>query len=86
MSRFRQGTGERLQWRVVVRPGSRVDPAKATLPLTWHLVTCTDWFMADAHCDEGQRLLAQVSDPDGHCLVGGACPRCDVDAAVRREP
>ena len=73
----------RLRWRVVVRTEGHFDPARATRPLAWHLVDCAEPPRADAHCLEGRRRLASGGDPEGHCLVDGACPRCSdaVDAA-----
>ena len=44
--------------------------------MAWHLVECADPVLAAAHCSEGNLLLAAGADPDGHCLVDGACPRC----------
>jgi hypothetical protein len=80
MSRFREVAGTRLQWRVLVRTAGRADSSGTAAPLAWHLVPCTDPLLATAHCAEGQRLLSQASDPDGHCLIEGECPRCQAAA------
>ena len=68
----------RLRWRVVVRTEGHLDPARATRPLAWHLAGCAEP-PAEVHCPEGRRLLTSGGDPEGHCLVDGACPRC-IDA------
>jgi hypothetical protein len=52
------------------------DPSQRHGPLAWHLAECKNTADAAAHCAEGQRLIAAGSDPDGHCLVEGRCPRC----------
>ena len=69
----------RLRWRVVVRTGEKgkIDPSKPSRPLAWHLATCADTELPEAHCPEGRRLIAIGDDPDGHCLLDGECPRCD---------
>ena len=69
----------RLRWRVVVRTGGKdkLDPSRPSRPLAWHLVSCTENELPEAHCAEGRRLLATGDDPDGHCLLDGVCPRCD---------
>jgi hypothetical protein len=69
----------RLRWRVVVRTGAKgkIDPSRPSRPLAWHLTTCTESELLDAHCAEGRRLIASGDDPDGHCLLDGVCPRCD---------
>jgi len=70
----------RLRWRVVVRTGEKgkIDPSRPSRPLAWHLVSCTDNDSPVAHCPVGQRLLESGDDPDGHCLLDGVCPRCDL--------
>jgi hypothetical protein len=68
----------RLYWRVVVRTEGRLDPSRSVGPMEWHLAQCTDAANAAAHCGVGQALMANGTDPDGHCLVDGACPRCGV--------
>jgi len=70
----------RLRWRVVVRTGEKgkIDPSRPSRPLAWHLATCTDAESPEAHCPEGRRLIAIGDDPDGHCLLDGECPRCDL--------
>jgi hypothetical protein len=76
VSRFKTSTGERLRWRVTVSSNGRLDPSRAVRALAWHLVDCADPLRPDAHCATGQQLLADGADPDGHCLIDGACPRC----------
>jgi len=70
----------RLRWRVVVRTGDKgkIDPSRPSRPLAWHLVSCIENELLEAHCPEGQRLIASGDDPDGHCLLDGVCPRCDL--------
>ena len=70
----------RLRWRVIVRTGStgKLDQSGGSRPLAWHLATCADVEGPAAHCHEGTRLLLGGEDPDGHCLLDGACPRCDM--------
>jgi hypothetical protein len=69
----------RLRWRVVVRTEGKLDPSRPSRPLAWHLVTCANPELLEAHCAEGRRLLAASDDPEGHCLLDGVCPR---DASV----
>ena len=54
-----------------------MDPSRPSRPLAWHLASCTDSELPEAHCPEGRRLIATGDDPDGHCLLDGVCPRCD---------
>jgi hypothetical protein len=70
----------RLRWRVVVRTGDKgkIDPSRPSRPLAWHLASCTENELPAAHCPEGNRLLAVGDDPDGHCLLDGICPRCEM--------
>jgi len=68
--------GLRLRWRVLVRTDGRLDPSRPSRPLAWHLTTCVDVTARDAHCPEGQRLLDEGADPDGHCMLEDVCPRC----------
>jgi hypothetical protein len=68
----------RLYWRVVVRTEGRLDPSRGVGPMQWHLAQCADPGNEAAHCSVGQALMTNGSDPDGHCLVDGACPRCGV--------
>jgi hypothetical protein len=75
MTRF--ASASRLRWRVVVRTEGQLDQSRATRPLAWHLASCSAAELADAHCRAGGQLLARGDDPDGHCLVDGACPRCE---------
>ena len=76
----------RLRWRVVVRTEGHLDPSRATRPLAWHLVGCPDPARADAHCVEGCRLLSAGGDPEGHCLIDGACPRCAAARVAGQAP
>jgi hypothetical protein len=71
----------RLLWRVVVGTAG-LDPSRPSRPLSWHLATCTNPVSDEAHCAEGQRMIATMADADGHCLLDGQCPRC-AQLAVR---
>ena len=64
--------GRRLAWRAVVRMRDR-----NTVSTEWHLAACSASADADAHCPEGRGLISTTGDPEGHCLIGGQCPRCD---------
>ena len=77
-------TQTRLRWRAVIHPGQKLDPARGLQPVAWHLADCDDPGRAEAHCDLGRHLLASDGNPDGHCLVGGFCPRC-VGASEQRD-
>jgi hypothetical protein len=67
----------------VVRTEGRLDPSRPSRPLAWHLVTCLDPTRADAHCSHGRQLLeVGAADPDGHCLLDDACPRCATQPAA----
>jgi hypothetical protein len=81
MSRFQTTAGERLQWRVIVRPQSAKDPLKSVSPLSWHLSHCQAPRDADAHCVDGRLRLELSGDPDGHCLLDESCPRCATSVA-----
>jgi hypothetical protein len=65
----------RLMWRVNVGTAG-LDPTRPSRPLSWHLATCVGALDAESHCAEGNRLIATLADPDGHCLLDGQCPRC----------
>ena len=71
-----QGSRPRLRWRAIIHPGQKLDPARGVQPVAWHLADCDDPAQAEAHCDVGRHLLASDGNPDGHCRVGGVCPRC----------
>jgi hypothetical protein len=75
----------RLRWRVVVKTPGRLDASQPARPLAWHLAACVDPVLPEAHCAEGQQLLAAGGDPDGHCLLDAACPRCAVQDAEAAE-
>jgi len=75
-------TAPRLRWRVVIHAGEKIDPSRGQQSLAWHLAECGDPPSAEAHCDIGRRLIATDGNPDGHCLIGGVCPRCD-QAAIQ---
>jgi hypothetical protein len=78
-------TAPRLRWRVVIHAGEKIDPSRGQQSLAWHLAECGDPSSSEAHCDIGRRLIATDGNPDGHCLIGGICPRCD-QAAVQAAP
>jgi hypothetical protein len=77
---------ERLRWRVVIRTSGGLDAAAAGRPLAWHLAACVAPALPEAHCREGQRRLAAGGDPDGHCLIDAACPRCPIPDHVAAGP
>ena len=62
-----------LAWRAVVHVS---DPD--TVRTAWHLAACQGTGEPAAHCPEGQRLIEAAGEPDGHCLVDGRCPRCEM--------
>jgi len=70
------GLEARVLWRVIVPTMAGPDQLGTARPLAWHLADCAAPHRAEAHCAEGQRLLAAAADPDGHCLIGAVCPRC----------
>ena len=70
------GGRARLRWRAVIHAGQKLDPARGLQPVAWHLADCDDPARPEAHCDVGRHLLASDGNPDGHCRVAGACPRC----------
>jgi hypothetical protein len=39
-------------------------------------VECTDPERPEAHCEVGRLLMGTAGNPDGHCQIDGACPRC----------
>jgi hypothetical protein len=63
-------------WRAVVHTS---DPE--AVRTAWHLASCPATEEPGAHCPEGQRLIASVGEPEGHCLVDGRCPRCEASPA-----
>ena len=65
---------QRLRWRVTVHPAAATNADRTAGRMAWHLAACRG--EADAHCPTGRAALAAGGDPDGHCLVAGACPRC----------
>ena len=76
MTRFNARVGERLHWRAIVRTRGALESSRTSHSLVWHLVECAEPTRLDAHCAVGVDLLTSGADPDGHCLVDGACPRC----------
>ena len=74
----------RLLWRVVVGTAG-LDPSRPSRPLSWHLASCAGPGSAEAHCEEGQRMIGTMGDADGHCLLHGTCPRCAQQAAQQPE-
>ncbi len=75
-------SGPRLFWRAVVKTSKKPSEAQDKAGLAWHLTSCAAPADPGAHCPEGQRLLGEQGDPDGHCLDGGSCPRCASAAVV----
>lgn len=66
----------RLRWRAVIHAGEKFDPARGQQPVAWHLADCDDPARLEAHCKIGRHLITSDGNPDGHCHVTGACPRC----------
>ena len=60
----------KLAWRAVVHASNR-----EAIRTSWHLTTCSAPEDPQAHCPEGQELMATQQDPDGHCLIDGRCGR-----------
>jgi hypothetical protein len=83
VSRFQARGGERLHWRVIVQSSAKLDPSRTSHRMAWHLVECADPTRAGSHCAHGQSLLASGGDPDGHCLVDDACPRCAIASVAQ---
>ncbi len=75
-------SGPRLFWRAVVKTGKKSSDAQDKVGLAWHMARCEAPTSSEAHCPEGQRLLTEQGDPDGHCLEGEVCPRCAASAAA----
>jgi hypothetical protein len=70
----------RLRWRAIIHAGQKLDPARGQPPVAWHLADCDDPARSEVHCELGRHLLASDGNPDGHCRVAGACPRCAEEA------
>jgi hypothetical protein len=74
----------RLLWRVVVGT-SGLDPSRPSRPLSWHLASCANPVSPEAHCEEGRRMITNLADADGHCLLNGECPRCAQQATQEQQ-
>jgi hypothetical protein len=72
--------GPRFRWRAVIHAGQKLDPARGLQPVAWHLADCDNPTQIESHCEIGQALIATDGNPDGHCYVGGVCPRCPREA------
>ena len=79
-------TAPRLRWRVVIHAGEKLDSSRGQQSLAWHLAECANPPSPEAHCDVGRRLIAADGNPDGHCLIGGVCPRCEQLAVEESAP
>ena len=79
-------TAPRLRWRVVIHAGEKLDSSRGQQSLAWHLAECANPPSPEAHCDIGRRLIAADGNPDGHCLIGGVCPRCEQLAVEKPAP
>ena len=84
-------SGPRYRWRAVIHAGQKLDPARGTQPVAWHLADCDAPAAIESHCEIGKHLIATDGNPDGHCLVGGVCPRCpnatpSPEPAAQEEP
>lgn len=86
MSRFQARAGQRLHWRAIVSTTGVLESSRTSHSLMWHMVECADPTRLDAHCAVGVELLSTGADPDGHCLVDAACPRCALAADTSSEP
>jgi hypothetical protein len=64
----------RLVWRAIIHARDR-DSVQQT---EWHLAACSNVGDEAAHCPEGQHLIRTVGEPEGHCVVGRRCGRCNV--------
>jgi hypothetical protein len=71
-----QTVPRRFRWRAVIHSGKKVDSSSGGPSVSWHLADCDDPASAEAHCEIGRHLIATDGNPDGHCQVGGTCPRC----------
>jgi hypothetical protein len=69
-----QYKAKRLRWRVKVLTAAATSADRTAGRMAWHLADCQG--DEAAHCPQGRASLAAGGDPDGHCLVEGACPRC----------
>ncbi len=78
----RQAPGPRLYWRAVVQGNRKPGDGHVETGLAWHLAGCEAPSVAASHCPEGQRLMVEQKNPDGHCLVDGTCPRCALATAA----
>jgi hypothetical protein len=65
-----------FRWRAVIHASGKLDPTSRGASVAWHLADCDEPGRADKHCAIGQHLISVDGNPDGHCQVGGACPRC----------
>ena len=73
---------ERLYWRAVVRTGGQFAASRQGDRVEWHLVGCSEPFSKGEHCTEGELKIETLGNPDGHCMVNGACGRCGEKAHV----
>ncbi len=72
-----QTAPRRFRWRAVIHSvGKKLDPSGNQPTVAWHLADCDNPANVEEHCDIGRHLMALDSNPDGHCFVGGTCPRC----------
>lgn len=77
----RTQSSERLFWKAVIRVGSRFGATREGDRVEWHLAACSAPDGGE-HCPEGQRLLDQMGQPDGHCVITGTCGRCAADGTL----
>ena len=69
-------TTPRVFWRAVVRSGGQIAAARERDRVEWHLAACAVPHAQGKHCSEGERLIATVGHPDGHCIINGVCGLC----------
>lgn len=71
-----QPASERLYWRAVVRTGTMFAASREGDRVEWHLADCAEPHGTGAHCSQGLYSLEVAGQPEGHCVVNGACGRC----------
>jgi hypothetical protein len=75
-----------FRWRAIIHAGAKLDPTSRQPSVAWHLAECDEPGRPERHCPIGQHLISLDGNPDGHCQVGGACPRCPDATAATAPP
>ncbi len=65
----------RLYWPAAMHDDRKPGAGHMHARLAWHLASHGSTLGEKAHCTECQRRLAAQANPDGQCLLEGACPR-----------